>query len=312
MKRTSVFEDQAASSIKRCYLEDEDTDLLPPNNLTQEITDKLPVELKLHIIEYLGSDVYYLVTGDEGRADTLLLQERNFKQYFDTRSADYCLEKDVKLARFFKNCTAAQLTRLPMLADRQFLTYLMTQPKGYVINNDTLLKTYFNKIDISRLTMLAYGEFNFYKKSQPEEYDNSDDLLLMAFLGTNADKATRGLEFLIDFDKQIERVHATNLTGGKLFFLNSLNTLTLNEKFFKLNVTVPECYQPLYLRKILANYTESIDGEHLEVQGECVNCGETSISASTAMPLVDFLCWFNLRVIVFCSNCASCLLRIPM
>jgi hypothetical protein len=297
MKRTSVCEQVLPSKNPR---------------LDEENTKKLPMELKLQIIEYLGSDMYASVTGDHIRADTLMLQERNYKKYFESRPFDYCLEKDNKLAQCIKSCTGAQLLRLPMLAECQFRTYFKSQPRDYVITEDSLLATFFKDINITRLPYLVYGQFVEYKKSLSDNYDATSDRLLLTFLGTTAEKVSQCLEHLIDFDRNIRRIRAMNLTGGKLFYLHTLNALALYEYLRTQNITVPECFQPLYLRKTLSACTTLLEHQSLEIQCVCDTCGEQSISAATGIPIMNYGTWEDLRVIVFCSKCASCLLRIPM
>lgn len=285
---------------------------LNEEKLYEENTKKLPVELKLKIFEYLGGEVYASVTGDYDRADTLLLQERNFKKYFASRPFDYCVEKDTKLAHCIKNCSGVQLTRLPMLAERQFRTYFKSQPRDYVITDDLLLAAFFRDINITRLPMLVYGQFDDYKKSMPHDYDATSDSLLLAFLGTIPEKVSQCLNHLIDLDRNIKRVRGVGLTGGKLFYLQTLNTPALYEYLRTQGITVPECFQPLYLRKTLSTYTALLESQSLEIHDVCDTCGEQSISTATGIPILNYGSWEDLRVVVFCSKCAGCLLRIPV
>ncbi|AOW41461.1 lef-7 [Trichoplusia ni granulovirus LBIV-12] len=309
MKRMNVFENKATPSKTRC-LTQEDTDQV--EILDKENTNKLPVELKLQIIEFLGGDTYAEVTGDHNRADTLLLQKRDYKKYFDSRSLDYCILEDTKLARCIKNCTGAQLTRLPMLAERQFLTYFNSQPEFYNVTEDPLLDTYFGNVDRSRLPMLVYGHFDDYKKSMTDDYDPSNDRLLMTFLGISAQNVVQCLNRLIKLDQTIKRVRAAHGAGSKLFLMQTMYTAALYKYFREQNITAPECFQPLNLRKILSACTELLESHSLEIKCVCDTCGEKAISAATGTPIMNYGSWEDLRVIVFCSTCASCLLRIPM
>lgn len=304
MEKMNVVEDKANSSKIRCVTEENTI-------LDQENTNKLPVELKLHIVEFLGCDTYAAVTGDHDRADTLLLQERNYKKYFDSRSFDYCILEDAKLARCVKNCTDAQLTRLPMLAERQFLTYFECQLLNYNATEDPLLNVYFGDINKSRLPMLVYGNFEDYKKSMTDDYEPTKDRLLMTFLGTSAENVVQCLNVLIKFDKIIKCVRDASLSDGKLYFLRAINAHALCNYLNSMNVTVPECFHPLYLCKTLSNYTEDLEAEYLEyleLQNVCRQCGERSISEETGSILLETDSWFNARVIIFCSKCAALLL----
>ncbi|AUV65323.1 LEF-7 [Alphabaculovirus myunipunctae] len=300
MKPKSVFKYQATIRKRQ-------------EEVTRENINKLPVELKLNIIELLGSNVYAAVTADYIRTATLLLKERNFEKYFDTRSADYCIHADAKLAHHIKNCPKEQLTRLPLLAERLFITYFESQSKDYDIDKDGLLDFYFGgEIDKSRLLMLVHGQFEDYKNSMADDYDASADRLLIKFLGTDALRAKHCLERLIRIDNLIKRVRQMDRAMGKLLFLKFMNILRLYEYLDYRKITVPECYQPLRLRKTLADCTEMLENERLEVRCICWRCDEKSLSVDTGDGILQTAnSWQDLRIIIFCSRCVNCLLHIP-
>jgi hypothetical protein len=310
MKRSSVSESESANKIQRCetpQILEEAAPLESQNN--EEPFRHLPLELKLQIVSHLGSDVYASVTGDDDGAIILMLKEHKYKKYFESRPFDYCPDKDVKLAR---HCNTAQVSRLPMLALRQFQTYFESQADDYIMADDPLLRMFFRgTANIALLPLLVDGRFDDYKQRQADDYDAASDRLLLTYLDTTPQKVSQCLERLVEFDKNLKRVGTAPGVGGKIIMMCVLGTIPLYEYLLSMDITVPDCIRPLNLIKTLSYLTQIMEFFTLEIQRFCDMCGERSLAPETGMPILERGSWEDMRVIVFCRRCAACLLRIP-
>lgn len=273
----------------------------------------LPMEMKLKILKYTGHDTYFAVTEDRVGADTILLTEKQFIKYFDTRRFNYCINVDYRLTEYFKR---QDYVRLPLLVDGLFQTYVKTHLNGYVMADDVLLKTFFGNKDITNLSLLIDGQFCKYQRAMHEKgngtYDPANDALLLQYLGSgaNEDNIVECFDRLIDFDKMLRLVADVEYTIGKLFALRRIKTKSLYKFFSRHRITLPECLMPMNLAKVLITYTRCFESAYLMLSGECVNCQEPSIGEESILKLLDND-WEDLYVILFCSKCTYCLLNLP-
>lgn len=284
----------------------------------QSLFSLLPVEIIWKILEYTGRDKFLAVTGDHVRSDTILLSQRQFKKYFDTRSSDYCSDRDYRLPRYFKQ---DYVVRLPLLADRLFQTYVKTRrvADDYVIAEDALLKTFLCNEDITNLPLLIDGKFCEYQKAmQAKEkngtYDVTKDMLFLQYLGpgANADNIVECFNRLIDFDETLRAVNETDYTGWKLLIMRRLETLSLYKFFQQHQITIPECLMPISLAKVLITYTRMFEySTGLCMTKVCSRCDEPSMSRESSQRMFESDCdWDDLYIALFCSKCANCLLKL--
>ncbi|QEI03505.1 LEF-7 [Spodoptera cosmioides nucleopolyhedrovirus] len=279
----------------------------------QLLLSLLPVEIIWKILEYTDYDTFLAVTGDHVRADTILLSQGQFKKYFETRPFDYCPNRDYRLAEYSKQQDCA--IRLPLLADGLFQTYVKTQPDDYDIAKDTLLQSFLGVKDTTNLSLLIDGNFYEYQQVMQEKekgaYDVTKDTLLMRYLGTNADNIVECFDYLTEFDWFFRGVETVNHTAAKLLAIRRMRT-TCFYKFLKLkNVSVPECLLPMNVAKVLIKYSQLFETEALYLSKGCAQCFEPAIPRETGEKFLQTSDWENLYVILFCCNCAYCLLKLP-
>lgn len=283
-------------------------------NVSSDLANTLPLEIKLFILELAGNDVYGAVTGDSERVGTLLLRQRQYKQYFATRPFDYCPVRDNKLACHLKRTQSiapTDLIRLPLLADRLFETYLKTQSESYVMADDELLKSFLCNANTTHLPLLIYGNFDAYKKAMPSEYDETKDTLLLQYLGTTADKVSECLKRLIDFDVSIKNVNESPYISCKIFSMRNISSVPFYAYLRQHDITVPECLLPKNVSKTLITYTRCFEYASLALAEECKRCYEPGVKRKVGEKFIQSSDWNDLYIIIFCSNCAYCMLSLP-
>jgi hypothetical protein len=269
--------------------------------------DTLPLEIKLQILELLGSDMYGKVTHDYCRTDTLMLKERRYKAYFNSRPFDYCVEKDTKLARYTKHRGADELTRLPLLADRLFNTYLFTHDDSYTMKDDVMLKHFFCDIDITHLPTLIDGEFDVYDDYMTDKHMFARDRLLQIYLDV-APVPAQCYKELCRVAYTIETIVNFQSAENKLKNLCMVNANDMYYVFKAQNVCVPECFQPLTLRKILALNTECIQNISYRISLYCYLCNRDNLNVDTARLIYNTYTWYYKRSVIFCHYCSSALI----
>ncbi|AXU41618.1 LEF-7 [Spodoptera eridania nucleopolyhedrovirus] len=270
----------------------------------------LPVEIIWKILEYTGHDTFFAVTGDRVRADTILLSQGQFKKYFDARSFDYCPDRDYRLAKYGNQDCAI---RLPLLTDRLFQTYVKTQPHGYVVADDMLLKTFFGVEDTTNLALLIDGKFCEYEKAMQVKgpYDVTKDILLMRYLGASEDNIVECFDRLFDFDRFLRAVNDADHTIVKLFAMRRMRTGSFYSFMQDHKITLPECLFPMNVAKVLTSYSQLFEDSVMFVSKICSECREPSVSRQIGEKMLQTSDWEYLYVILFCSKCANCLLKLP-
>jgi hypothetical protein len=276
----------------------------------KSVLSLLPVEIIWKILEYTGHDKFLAVTGDRVRADTILLSQEQFKKYFDTRPFDYCPDRDYRLAKYGNQDYAI---RLPLLADRLFQTYVKTQPHGYVVADDMLLKTFFGVEDTTNLALLIDGKFCEYEKAMQVKgpYDVTKDMLLMRYLGASEDNIVECFDRLSDFDTFLRAVNHADHTTVKLLAMRRMRTGSFYRLMRLHKVTLPECLFPMNVAKVLTIYSQLFENSVMFVSKNCAECREPSVSRQTGEKMLQTSDWEYLYVILFCSKCANCLLKLP-
>ncbi|AUV65300.1 LEF-7 [Alphabaculovirus myunipunctae] len=118
--------------------------------IDESLVQKLPLDVKRNILEYLGAPIYSYITQDKFGTDMLMLKNNNLRMYFTSRPFNYVIEQDTALMRFFKNTNGAWI-RLPLLAIQEFFAYFTSQPDDYDIYTDPMLRYFFPNVDFNIL-----------------------------------------------------------------------------------------------------------------------------------------------------------------
>nr|QEE79903.1 lef-7 [Mamestra configurata nucleopolyhedrovirus A] len=117
----------------------------------------LPYEMKLKILEHLGIRTFLAVTGDKERADTLMLKRNRYKLYFETRPANYNIEKDQKLARHL-GLNVSDIVRLPLLVEKNYECYVLSKnDDNYNMRQDVLINRMYPQNNYKRYYVLLCG-----------------------------------------------------------------------------------------------------------------------------------------------------------